>query len=116
MSWESEKDGFGYMVSGPYVSIKEGSYNLSFRIKISDNSMGDHRKVVTIEISKNKGSAVVARDLHASEFKENDSYRDFTINFEIRRPITDAEFRVHYDRAPLKVNIDTITLARDDEA
>jgi hypothetical protein len=109
-SWESTKDGFGYLLSRNYVDILEGSYTVTFTMKVDNNTIKDSRKVATIEVAQNMGIPVGNRDLFVQDFKEAGAYQDFTLRLDARDPLNDAELRVHYDMGPVTVNVLKVTL------
>jgi hypothetical protein len=109
-SWESDAGGFGYMISGKYMDLPAGSYTITFRIKIDNNKIDDKNKVVTIEVAKDYGIPIVAKDLYAKDFSASGVYQDFTLDLDASSAIQNAEFRVHYDRSPARANIDKVAL------
>jgi hypothetical protein len=109
-SWESTEDGFGYLISMNYLSIREGSYNVTYRIKIENNTIKSDQIVIGIEVARNKGFPVVGMPLYISDFKESNVYQDFTIRLDTMDPLNDAELRAHFDHGPVKVTIEKVTL------
>lgn len=109
-TWVSEKNGFGYLISCNYLYILEGVYNVSFRMKIENNTIDSKEKVVGIEVARDRGVTVVGKLLYMSDFKESSVYQDFTIRLETENPLNDAELRVHFDKSPATVTIEKVTL------
>lgn len=109
-SWQSEKNGFGYLIAGLYLDVLEGYYNVSFRIKIDNNTIQDTKKVVTIEVAQDRGITVVGKDLYVKDFAESNTYQDFILVLDTLDPLNDAEFRVHYDKSPATVNVERVKL------
>lgn len=106
-SWESDVDGFGYLVGSIYIPLKAGSYKVVYEMRINDNTRNE--KAVYIEVARNYGVPVLGFQVNASEFKQIGVYQNFTLNL-VSGDLTDADFRVHYNHGKEIVNINKIYL------
>jgi hypothetical protein len=109
-SWESLAGGFGYLISQNYVDVMDGRYDVVFRLKVDNNTLDDKRKVVTIEVSRDRGLPVVSKDLFVGDFGASGVYQDFTLRLDTADPLNDAEFRIHFDKSPVIVSVESVSL------
>ncbi len=86
----------GHIVFGPYVSMPVGRYDVSFRLKVGDNTVSD--TVAIIDIVTNKGETLLyERRLKGTDFKESRVYQTFSTVLKLLEP-RNLEFRVFFTK------------------
>lgn len=94
VSGDISKDNKDYLVFGPYRTFPTGRYKVLFRLK-TNNNLG-HKKVARIEVSIDEGREIIKRDVvYSDDFDSPNTYRDFILPFELRKPQR-LEFRVWF--------------------
>lgn len=74
---------------GPYDTLPSGNYTVSFSLKVS--SLVDGR-IITLDV-RARGKEVAWLDVYASNFTEANAWQNFTLQFELKQPVLDIEFR-----------------------
>jgi len=82
---------------GPYTTLPPGSYNVSFFLKIAPSLTGLDEKILTLDVTSDCGSDVLAEyDVYSSSFLTSDKisdWREFTLQFTAKDNLENVEFR-----------------------
>jgi hypothetical protein len=80
----------GYFISGPYNYLLQGSYEVTFTIKVGEHNSS---RVGKFDISSNFGNSTVSkRDIFGFELQPNE-WTNFTLTFTSTRLMIHVEFR-----------------------
>lgn len=109
-SWMSVKDGFGYLVGSVYIPVSAGAYDVTFEMKIDDNTRSEN--ACYIEVAHNYGIPIIGEYVKANDFNQPDTYQDFTLRFNTPDDLNVADFRIHYDHTNTTINVRKITLKK----
>lgn len=109
-SWSANvaQDNADFMLWGPYVAtFPAGQLTTTYKLKI-DSISGVNDNVVTLDVRDNTtGLGLGSFDVYRNQFKANDTYQDFSLNFNNVAGHA-LEFRAFYkDKA--KISIDKVT-------
>lgn len=75
---------------GPYDALPPGNFTVSFRLKVSSLV---NEPVVTLDVLT-QGKIIATTDrIHSSDFAEAGVWQNFTLQFELKQPVLDIEFR-----------------------
>jgi len=77
---------------GPNHIMPPGQYEVTFRLKLSGNAQ--NVSVVTLDVATDRGTRILnSTVLHVSDFKELETWEEFTLAFQIMELPTNIEFR-----------------------
>ena len=107
----NESDNKGFLVFGPYIKMKSGSYRVEFRIKY-DNS-NQNKEVFRIDVFSRNRSLTV-RTIKHSDFKNTSGYKTFSLRLELKKDTEKIEFRVKALNMS-KISVDTIKVMQDNK-
>ena len=78
--------------TGPNYLMPPGQYEATFRLKLSGNAQ--NVSVVTLSVATDKGTRILnSTVVHVSDFKELETWEEFTLAFQIMELPTNIEFR-----------------------
>jgi hypothetical protein len=84
------KNSIGYFVYGPYTYLLQGSYEVTFTVKVGEHNSS---RVGWCDVSSNFGDSIVSkRDIFGFELQPN-KWTNFTLTFTSTKIMTDVEFR-----------------------
>lgn len=109
-SWASEEGSYGYLVLGPYANLAVGSYKVLFELKV-DSVVNKSNLVGTIEITQDRGTKVLSKDLYGKDFDVAGEYKNFSLVLVSGKILKDVEFRVHYPDSKVNLSVKKIILA-----
>jgi uncharacterized membrane protein len=88
---------------GPYKYFAPGTYEVTFRIKTSNETC-----IMLLDIVSDQGTKLVAlRNIYGSDFKLKESWQDFKLRFKIDEPM-ELEFRGMLLTSNTKITLDYI--------
>jgi len=97
-------------VYGPYIGLKPGSYQAIFRLKTDNNSSADE-KLIEIDVTSSEATKILAfRNISAKDFRYENTYQNFPLNFHLIREDKDVEFHLRVTSAQLVPITYAITL------
>ena len=108
-AWTCWGDGYGYLISGPYVNLGPGSYRVLFEMK-AEGVINDSQLVGSIEVTENKGSRLLEKELYGRDFGNDGKFKDFSLPLLSGKILKDVEFRVHYPNSGVNISVKKITL------
>lgn len=82
----------GYLAFGPWMSLPKGSYELTYRIKVSSTEGKDQLGKLEVTADDYVDS-LTKKELSVADFK-NDDYQDFQINFSTDTILEGVEFKL----------------------
>jgi uncharacterized membrane protein len=97
----------GYFAYGPYTYLLQGSYEVTFTVKVGEQ---DSSRVGECEISSNYGNPISKRDIFGFEVQPN-KWTNFTLTITSTKLMTDVEFRV-FSYGTVDFYIDRVIMER----
>lgn len=98
----------GTFVYGPYIYLLQGSYEVTFTIKVGEHDKG---YIGTLDVSDNCGKLILSkRDVFGFELQPNE-WTNYTLPFTSTKLRTSIEFRA-FSRGTTDVYVDKIFLKR----
>lgn len=82
------------MVGGPFATLAPGSYNLTIRLKVTDNQETD--PIAQVYVNPDEQPAIAAMYIAPSDFIVADEYQNFTLNFTLDDVTTGIGFGLEY--------------------
>lgn len=97
------------LLFGPYVKMQPGRYRVTYRLKLVESSLVG--RVATIDVfSHTAGGPLAGAELDAVRFLKPGEYQDFHVEFELKEPLPDVEYRVlHSGLGTLAADIVRVT-------
>ncbi|RLI27516.1 hypothetical protein DRO58_04195, partial [Candidatus Bathyarchaeota archaeon] len=99
------ENSIGVVWFGPYKYFSPGSYVATFRIKTANETC----RLLLDVVSEEGSNLIVLRTIFGSDFKQVNSWQDFSLRFEIDKPMK-LEFRGICFSNSTEVSIDCITV------
>lgn len=101
--------------AGPYMTFPTGTYRVTFRVKVSDNSSSE--PLVRLDVAGDQGRVVLAEKIiRGSDFTASDEYQDFSLEYTLYEGIAwQVEFRP-YLLGRGKIYIDSVYVIFADRA
>lgn len=100
-SWYAHKDLEGYIIYGPYISLPNGDYRVTYIIR-SDQNISGNENIARLEVFDNRILKQVI--INNSDFLNLNTYQAFTLDFTSQNN-KHLEFRVYkYPNSTLFVN------------
>jgi len=97
----------GYLLSGPYINLPKGKYELSFNLQSQIDDLKDAEIEMDVNDSKTNHSFFSER-FNAKNY-QGDEFKEQKITFEVNAPAESTEFRMRiFDK--IEVNVDYLTL------
>ena len=88
------KDDAGCLVFGPYQKYSPGIYQVTFRLKVLNNSTQD--TIANLDVCTNMGKLIlVEKSIRGTDFEDIWKYQDFELTFSLGKP-SEMEFRVYF--------------------
>jgi hypothetical protein len=97
----------GYFVYGPYTYLLQGSYEVTFTVKVGEH---DSSRIGECEISSNYGNPISKRDIFGFELQPN-KWTNFTLTLTSTKLMTDVEFRA-FSYGTVDIYIDRVIMRR----
>ncbi|GAB6142731.1 hypothetical protein JCM12294_01680 [Desulfocicer niacini] len=73
----------GYLLFGPYISLKRGRYLVTFEIKITSSQLTSNHDLVLLEVKSQFGGKIHGNNIvKLNDFKKANQYQAFNIEFE----------------------------------
>lgn len=87
----------GFLIFGPYIRLRRGSYTITVEVKLSDlpNGLDDTCEIGFIDVSSEKGAAVHARRTIRPGDVTADHYQKIHIDFSLEKTAVDLEVRIY---------------------
>ncbi len=114
-AWQFHTDVRGHAIFGPYLdpALPKGSYVATFRLKVANLRTGN-RDIVRVEVAsavpKPGQKFLHLRELTAQDFDKSDTYKDFSLRFEVYSDEPLLELRVFSMGRGSTVTLDYVDL------
>lgn len=100
-SWYADKYLEGYIIYGPYISLPNGNYRITYIIR-SDQNVSRNESIAKLEVFDNRILKQII--INNSDFLNSNTYRAFTLDFTSQNN-EHLEFRVYkYSNSTLFIN------------
>ena len=111
--YATSDDPNGHMIHGPYIDLLPGTYKVTFRMKVDENS-GDE-KICKLEVAHEYGEEVIKdQQVTGRQFSRAGEFQNFSSIFTTDEKYNDVEFRVYYF-GNRKLTVDYIRLESVDQ-
>ena len=94
---------------GPYVVLPPGTYNITYRLKISSLS---EAHVLTLDVVGIGSEQIGTYEIAGSNFTQPSNWQTFTYSFHLNAPTPDVEFRGLDPSPNLNMYLDDITVTQ----
>lgn len=89
---------------GPYDTLPPGNYTVSYDLKVSSLV---NEPLVTLDVLT-QGEIIASTLIYSSNFTQPSVWQNFTLQFELKQPVSDIEFRGMYVTNVTDIYIDYI--------
>jgi uncharacterized membrane protein len=93
---------------GPYVLLPPGTYNITYRLKVSSLSEGH---VLTVDVVAG-AEQIKTYEIAGSNFTQPSKWQNFTYSFHLDAPTANVEFRGFDPSQSLNIYLDYVTLTQ----
>jgi hypothetical protein len=101
-----------YLVFGPYVTLPSGSYQVSYRLKMSNQKKPG--PIASIDVASDLGETILAKKQVFTTDLKSDSWQVITLNVELQKATNNIEFRIRFFPDIGDLHADTINVVKTD--
>lgn len=91
--YATAEQGPGFLAYGPYVTLPAGTYRVTFRLMV-DNNTADANPVALVDVYRDAGGLGGTFTINRRQFNAAYQYQDFAILFNLDKVYDSVEFRV----------------------
>ncbi len=107
----TDKTQKGFLLWGPYERFPAGTYEAKITMR-AENIRDKSTAIAVFDVVSSKGTTVHAKkEIYEKDFQVSDDYAEIVTLLEIKREVSDIEFRIHYlDNADIYIDRIDITI------